>query len=58
MLIDNQIVQGGEAAIRGIGVMNADRWAAFAAAAVAAQIFPEGLNWRDAFTLDYLPGRS
>jgi NitT/TauT family transport system substrate-binding protein len=58
MLIDNQIVQGGEAAIRGIGVMNEERWRAFATAAIRAEVYPEGLNWRDAFTLDYLPGRS
>lgn len=56
-LIGAQIVQGGEAAIRGIGVMREDRWRALAEAAIQADVLSPRFNWRDAYTLDYLPGR-
>lgn len=53
----NQIVQGGDAAIMGIGAMTEDRWRAFFEATSQAGVYPADLNWRNAFTLDYLPGR-
>lgn len=53
----NQIVQGGDAAIMGIGAMTEDRWRAFFEATSEAGVYPADLNWRDAFTLQYLPGR-
>ena len=56
-LRDNDVVQGGDAAVYGIGAMTADRWRAFFEVTSQAGVYPPNLNWRDAFTLDYLPGR-
>ncbi len=53
----NSVVQGGDAAIYGIGAMTAERWQSFFDVTSQAGIYPETLRWRDAFTLDYLPGR-
>jgi NitT/TauT family transport system substrate-binding protein len=56
-LRENQIVQGGDAAIMGIGAMTEDRWRDFFARASQAGLYPQALDWREAFTLEYLPGR-
>ena len=51
------IVEGGDAALYGLGAMTAERWQAFFDVTSQAGVYPADLNWRDAFTLDFLPGR-
>lgn len=53
----NGVVQGGDAAVYGIGAMTAERWQAFFEVTSQAGVYPPNLDWRKAFTLDYLPGR-
>ena len=53
----NAIVGGGDAALYGLGAMTADRWQAFFEVVSQAGVFDPGLNWREAFTDNYLPGR-
>jgi len=53
----NSIVEGGDAALYGLGTMTNERWQAFFEATSGAGVYPSGLNWRDAFTDNYLPGR-
>jgi NitT/TauT family transport system substrate-binding protein len=56
-LRDNAIVDGGDAALYGLGAMTAERWQAFFDVTSQAGVFDPGLNWREAFTDNYLPGR-
>jgi NitT/TauT family transport system substrate-binding protein len=56
-LRENAIVDGGDAALTGLGAMSAERWRLFHEAASTAAVYPADLNWRDAFTDAYLPGR-
>ena len=56
-LRDNGLVDGGDAALYGLGAMTAERWQAFFDMVSQAGLTPTGLNWRDAFTDNYLPGR-
>jgi len=51
------LVEGGDAALFGLGAMTADRWRDFFEVTSQAGVYPTTLNWRDAFTLDFLPGR-
>ncbi len=51
------VVSGGDAALYGLGTMTQERWRAFYDVASQAGVYPPGLNWRDAFTTQYLPGR-
>ena len=37
--------------------MTEDRWRDFFAVTSEAGVYPQDLDWREAFTLDYLPGR-
>lgn len=53
-LKSNGVVDGGDAALYGLGAMTAERWQAFFD--VASEAGP-GLDWRRAFTTQYLPGR-
>jgi len=53
----NSIVGGGDAALYGLGTMTAERWQAFFDVMSQAGVYPPNLNWRDAFTDSYLPGR-
>jgi len=53
----NGIVEGGDAALYGLGAMTQERWQAFFDATSSAGVYPAGLNWRNAFTDNYLPGR-
>jgi NitT/TauT family transport system substrate-binding protein len=53
----NSIVEGGDAALYGLGTMTVDRWQAFFDATSGAGVYPQNLNWRNAFTDNYLPGR-
>ena len=53
----NSVVQGGDAAVYGIGAMTAERWEAFFRVTSEAGVYPPELDWRKAFTLAYLPGR-
>ena len=53
----NAIVDGGDAALYGLGAMTNDRWQAFFDVTAQAGVYPPNLNWRDAFTTQYLPGR-
>ena len=56
-LKDNGIVDGGDAALYGLGTMTDDRWRAFFETMSEAGVYPATLNWREAFTTQYLPGR-
>lgn len=53
----NGMVDGGDAALYGLGAMTAERWQAFFDVTSQAGVYDPGLNWRSAFTDDYLPGR-
>ena len=53
----NAIVGGGDAALYGLGAMTADRWQAFFEVTSEAGVYPPNLDWRQAFTTQYLPGR-
>ena len=53
----NGIVDGGDAALYGLGAMTADRWQAFFEVMSEAGAYPPNLDWRQAFTTQYLPGR-
>ena len=57
-LRENAVVDGGDAALYGLGAMTDDRWRAFFETTSQAGVYDAGLNWRDAFTNAYLPGRS
>lgn len=49
------MVDGGDAALYGLGTMTAERWQSFADQTLGA--FDAAPDWREAFTLQYLPGR-
>src|SRR5690606_10090705 len=51
------IVDGGDAALYGLGTMTPERWQAFFEVTSAAGVYPPNLDWRQAFTTQYLPGR-
>ena len=51
------IVDGGDAALYGLGTMTAERWQAFFEVTSSAGVYPPNLDWRQAFTTQYLPGR-
>ena len=51
------IVDGGDAALYGLGAMTAERWEAFFEVTSQAGVYPPNLDWRQAFTTQYLPGR-
>ena len=53
----NGIVDGGDAALYGLGAMTAERWQAFFEVTSQAGVYPPNLDWRQAFTTQYLPGR-
>ena len=48
------LVTGGDAATAGVGAMTAARWDGFAAAMVAAGVFPAGLDASRAYSLDFV----
>ena len=56
-LRDKAVVDGGDAALYGLGALTAERWQAFFEVTSKAGVYEPGLNWRDAFTDNYLPGR-
>ncbi len=49
------IVQSGDAETRGIGAMTDARWEAFFRSMVAEKLYPADLDYRRAYTLDFLP---
>jgi len=51
------MVDGGDAALYGLGAMTSERWQTFFDVTSQAGVYDPGLNWRSAFTDDYLPGR-
>ena len=53
----NGMVDGGDAALYGLGTMTTERWQAFFDVMSKAGVYDPSLNWRSAFTDDYLPGR-
>jgi NitT/TauT family transport system substrate-binding protein len=53
----NGVVDGGDAALFGLGAMTAERWQAFFEVMAESGVYPQSLNWRQAFTNAYLPGR-
>ncbi len=56
-LKSNALVDGGDAALYGLGAMTGERWKAFHDAMSEAGAWSAGLDWRRAFTTQYLPGR-
>lgn len=56
-LRSNGIVDSGDAALYGLGTMTEERWQAFFEATSQAGVYPPNLDWRQAFTTQYLPGR-
>jgi NitT/TauT family transport system substrate-binding protein len=52
---DHGIVEGGDAASLGIGVMTDARWAAFMDAMTAVGLYPKDLDIRAGYTLQFLP---
>lgn len=56
-LREHDIVDGGDAALYGLGSMTEERWKAFFDVTSQAGVYDANLNWRDAFTNTYLPGR-
>lgn len=55
LLIGENIVSGGDAALYGLGTMTAARWQAFAEQ--SRGVYASDPDWRAAFTTDYLPTR-
>ena len=53
----NGVVDGGDAALYGLGAMTPERWQAFFEVMSTAGLYPGDLDWRQAFTTQYLPGR-
>ncbi len=53
----NGIVDGGDAALYGLGTMTEERWRSFFEVTSEAGVYPTNLDWRQAFTTQYLPGR-
>ena len=51
------IVNGGDAALYGLGAMTFERWRDFFEVTSQAGVYPASLDWRQAFTTQYLPGR-
>ena len=51
------LVDGGDAALYGLGTMTEERWKSFFDVTAAAGVYPENLDWRQAWTTQYLPGR-
>jgi NitT/TauT family transport system substrate-binding protein len=51
------IVDSGDAETEGIGAMNPDRWANFSGLMVQEKIYPRGLDWQRAFTLQFVNKR-
>jgi ABC-type nitrate/sulfonate/bicarbonate transport systems, periplasmic components len=51
---DHGIVLSGDALTLGIGAMTDARWRAFFTTMVEAGVYPAGLDWRRAFTLDFV----
>ena len=56
-LAANEVVTGGDAASLGIGAMTEARWREFFDVTSAQGVFPEDLDWRRAFTLDFVGRR-
>jgi NitT/TauT family transport system substrate-binding protein len=54
VLQSHGIVEGGDAASSGIGVMTDARWADFFHSMVAAKLYPPELDYRAAYTLQFL----
>jgi NitT/TauT family transport system substrate-binding protein len=55
-LVDYGIVEGGDALTKGIGVMTEARWLEFFAAMSAVGVYKPDLDWRAAFTTQFLSG--
>ncbi len=55
LLISEDVVTGGDTALYGLGAMTAERWQAFAEQSRA--VFSSEVDWRAAYTTDYLPTR-
>ena len=52
---DRGIVLSGDAKTQGIGAMTDARWAQFYAMASSQGVYPKGLNYKAAYTLQFLP---
>ena len=55
---DHGLVDGGDAATSGIGVMTDARWADFIQTMTAIGLYPKDLDIRAGYTLQFLPGRT
>ena len=52
---DRGIVLSGDAKTQGVGAMTDARWAQFYAMASSQGVYPKGLNYKSAYTLQFLP---
>ena len=52
---DRGIVLSGDAKAQGIGAMTDTRWAQFYAMASSQGVYPKGLDYKSAYTLQFLP---
>jgi NitT/TauT family transport system substrate-binding protein len=52
------LVQSGDAATNGIGAMTDARWEQFFKAVSTQGAYPATLDWRKAYTLDFLPAKA
>jgi NitT/TauT family transport system substrate-binding protein len=54
-LLEYGIVEGGDAATHGVGVMTDARWREFYDIMASQKIYPADLDYKKAYTLDFLP---
>jgi NitT/TauT family transport system substrate-binding protein len=54
-LLDYGIVEGGDAATHGVGVMTDARWKEFFDVMASQKVYPADLDYKKAYTLDFLP---
>ncbi|WP_439816031.1 ABC transporter substrate-binding protein [Zavarzinia sp. CC-PAN008] len=53
-MIDNGIVESGDALTQGIGAMSDARWASFVEAALKSGIYPADLDWKPYYTTEFV----
>jgi NitT/TauT family transport system substrate-binding protein len=51
-----RLATAGDAEFAGIGAMSQERWKAFFETMAADGVYPTNLDWRQAYSLDFLPG--
>jgi NitT/TauT family transport system substrate-binding protein len=56
-LRDYGIIESGEAATRGVGIMNDARWKEFFDVMAADGLYPKDMDYRQAYTLQFVGGK-